>query len=56
MFENLEIFLSFHKMEAIDEHLLIVDIEISCWKDQLRQAVSQSYITDFFYLFQSTSV
>ena len=28
------------KMEDTDEHLLIANIEISCWKEQLRQAIS----------------
>ena len=29
-------------VEGTDEDLLIVDVEMSCWHDQLRQAVSQS--------------
>ena len=33
-------FFVIHKMEAIDECLLITNIEISCWEEQLRQAVS----------------
>ena len=28
-------------MEDLDECLLIAKIEVSCWKDQLKQAVSQ---------------
>ena len=30
------------KMEGTDECLLIADVEVSCWHDQLGQAVSQS--------------
>ena len=30
------------KMKGTDECFLIVDVEVSCWHDQLRQAVSQS--------------
>ena len=30
------------KIEGTDECLLIVDVEVSCWHDQLRQAVCQS--------------
>ena len=40
-------------MEDIDEHLLIADIEVSCWKDQLKQAVSQLFITNIFHAIQS---
>ena len=28
------------KMEGPDKHLLVVDAEVSCWHDQLRQEVS----------------
>ena len=28
-------------MEGIDEHLLVADIEVFSWKDQLKQVVSQ---------------
>ena len=28
-------------LEDLDEWLLLAKIEISCWKDQLKQAVSQ---------------
>ena len=31
-------------MEEVNEHLLIAGSEISCWKEQLKQAVSQSLI------------
>ena len=31
-------------MEEVDECLMITSIEISCWKEQLKQAVSQSHI------------
>ena len=35
-------------MEDINEHLLIADIEVSCWKDQLKQAVShQTFFMQF---------
>ena len=33
-------------MEDLDEHLLLTGIEISCWKDQLKQAVSQLQFTN----------
>ena len=36
-------------MEDIDEHLFISYIEISCWKDQLKQVVSQSFIITTFF-------
>ena len=31
-------------MEEVDECLTIANIEISCWKEQLKEAVSQSHI------------
>ena len=37
-------------MEDLDSHLFIADVEVSCWQDQLRQAVS-SYFTLSFKLF-----
>ena len=36
-------------MEDIDKHLFLANIEVSCWKDQLKQAVSQFCITITFY-------
>ena len=42
-------------MEDIDEHLLIANIEVSCWKDQLKQVVSQLLATYTFHAIQSIS-
>ena len=42
-------------MEDIDDHLLIADIEVSCWKDQPKQAVSQHLTTNIFHAIQSIS-
>ena len=42
-------------MEDINEHLLIANIEIFCWKDQLKQAVSQLLTTNTFHAIQSIS-
>ena len=53
IFGKFEIFLLHHKMEDIDEHLLIADIEVSCWKDQLKQVVSQLHTTNTFHAMQS---
>ena len=38
-------------MEEVDEHLVIAGIEISCWKEQLEQVVSQSLILFLFMQF-----
>ena len=38
-------------MEEVDEHLMITDIEISCWKEQLKQVVSQSHTLIIFMQF-----
>ena len=35
-------------MEEVDEHLMITDIEISCWEEQLKQMVSQSHTLIIF--------
>ena len=42
-------------MEEIDEHLLITGIEVSCWKGQLKQAVSQYLTTNTFHAIQKIS-
>ena len=42
-------------MEDIDECLLLANIEVSCWKDQLKQAVSPYLITNVFHAIQSIS-
>ena len=42
-------------MEDIDEHILLANIEASCWKDQLKQAVSQPLTTNSFHVIQSIS-
>ena len=41
-------------MEDLDSRLFIADVEISCWQDQLRQAVSICFSPSsksFFFLF-----
>ena len=38
-------------MEEVDEHVMIADIEISCWKEQFKQAISQSHKLIFFTQF-----
>ena len=42
-------------MEEIDEHLLIAGIEVSFWKDQLKQVVSQYLTLNIFHTIQSIS-
>ena len=42
-------------MEEINEHLFIADIEVSCWKDQLNQVVSQYPSLDILHAIQSIS-
>ena len=46
-------------MENLDTRLFIAGVEVSCWQDQLRQAVSISYLSifklqfiDFLHIFQ----
>ena len=39
-------------MEDIDVGLLIADIEVSCWKDQLKQVVSKSFATSTTHAIQ----
>ena len=34
-------------MKDLDTRLFIASIEVSCWQDQLRQAVSVSYLSIF---------
>ena len=38
---------SFSIMEDLDFRLFIAGVEVSCWQDQLRQAVSISYLSIF---------
>ena len=45
-----------NKMEEVDECLLIASIEISCWKEQLKQVVSQSLTLIIFHAIQLISV
>ena len=42
-------------MEDIDECLLIASNEVSCWKDQLKQVVSQHLTMNTFHVIQSIS-
>ena len=51
-------FLLYHifKMEDLDEHLLIAKIEVSCWKDQLKQAVSTFQFINTLHTIQSISI
>ena len=37
----------FLTMEDLDMRLFIADIEVSCWQDQLKQAVNVSYLSIF---------
>ena len=34
-------------MEDLNEWLLIAKLEVSCWKDQLKQVLSHSEFSDF---------
>ena len=43
-------------MEDLDEHLLIAKIEVSCWKDQLKQAVSPFQFINTLHAIQSISI
>ena len=43
-------------MEDLDEHLLIAKIEVSCWKDQLKQAVSEFQFINTLHTIQSISI
>ena len=43
-------------MEDLDECLLIAKIEVSCWKDQLKQAVSPLQLINILYVIQSISI
>ena len=40
-------------MEDLDEHLMIAKIEVSCWKEQLKQAVSPLQFITISYSSQS---
>ena len=59
--EILELFTNFllchtFKMEDLDEHLLIAKIEVSCWRDQLKQVVGQFQFINTLYTIQSISI
>ena len=41
---------SFSIMEDLDSRLFIAGVEVSCWQDQLRQAVSISYLSLFIFI------
>ena len=43
-------------MEEVNECLLINSFEILCWKEQLKQAASQSLKLFIFHAIQSISV
>ena len=43
-------------MEDLDEHLSIAKIEVSCWKDQLKQAVSPLQLINILHVIQSISI
>ena len=43
----------FFQMEDLDKHLMIVKIEVSCWKEQLKQAVSPLQFITISYSSQS---
>ena len=42
-------------MEEVDEHLMIANIEILCWKEQLKQVVHQSHKLIIFNLINFSS-
>ena len=44
------------QMEDLDEHLLITKIEVSSWKDQLKQVVSHFQLINIIYAIQSISI
>ena len=48
--------LCFFQMEDLDECLLIAKIEVSCWKDQLKQAVSPLQLINILHAIQSISI
>ena len=43
----------FFQMEDLDEHLMIAKIEVSCWNEQLKQAVSPLQFITISYSSQS---
>ena len=43
-------------MEDLDTRLFIAGVEVSCWQDQLKQAVSISYLTILFSQSSSISI
>ena len=38
-------------MEDLDSRLFIAGVEVSCWQDQLRQAVSIHFLSHFSSIF-----
>ena len=52
--QNFEIFPVPSTMEDLDECLLLAKLEVSCWKDQLKQAVSYSQFSGYIN-FQTVS-
>ena len=44
------------KMEDLNECLLIAKIEVSCWKDQLKQVVSPFQFIKILHTIQSISI
>ena len=42
-------------MEDLYTRLFIADVEVSCWEDQLRQAVSISYLSILIGIHQFSS-
>ena len=43
-------------MDDLDEHHLIAKIEVSCWKDQLKQVVSPFQLINILHAIQSISI
>ena len=50
-----KIFQDLITMDGIEEHLFLANIETSCWKDQLKQAVSLCLLINAFHAIQSIS-
>ena len=47
---------TFFRMEDLDEQLLVTKIEVSCWEDQLKQAVSLLQLNNILYAIHSNSI
>ena len=43
-------------MENLDEHLLIAKIDMSCWKEQLKQAISSLQLINISDVISSISI